>query len=402
MSVDISKVVSVDFNVVRTESSLASYENTVDIIVGSSTSDVTTVPTYYSLEEATAAGAAYENRQYDAFIYFEMGGRALTCLTVGSEDAASAQGIYNVLLAYKKQVSNTSTDFICACISNCQFLQTESNLQAFMTLVNNASAPNKILILNSTNDATTVTETLQDIRNLIYKYYKANSVSDGVINDGSEDSTTCSAEFTIAAYMSQINITQANSMQDYCFTDESSIINYLVYDKTIVPTDISSVDYDTYKNYLNFIDKIGRQYVNFGGNTVLGTTITAEWGAIASENGVVYAVLSVMLQKQYLTDGGLTNILAAINNVLADYITNGFLEINTTYTGNTRYKTYGSQSYVLVANGQELPNGYVVVSIPMSRLTLQDRQSRKFTPIFIYMQTMGGAREVEITGDILD
>lgn len=405
MAVDISKVVSVDFNVVRTENSLASYENTVDIIV----SDDITAPQapYTTLEDAIVG--AYAERQYDAFVYFQLGGKKLYPLIVSSSEGATAQGIYDALLAYKKQVSNTANDFICVCIGNCSTLSSNaSNLQSFMTLVNNAVAPNKMLILNSTNDASTVIDadtgmvidSIKQIRNLIYKFYTAVTVSTGIKVD--ETPSTCGAELSIAAYLSQINITQANSMRDYCFTDESEILNCLTYDRTLVPTNVSAKDYDIYKGYLNFIDTIGNQNVNFGGNTVYGTTITSEWGAIASENGVVYGVLRVMLQKQYLTDGGLTNVLSEINNVLSDYVTNGFLETNTTYTGLTRYKNYGDRSYVLVENGQELPNGYCVVAIPMSRLTIQDRQARKFTPIFIYMQTMGGAREIAITGDILD
>ena len=397
MAVDISKVVSVDFNVVRTESSLASYENTVDIIV-SDDIDAPQAP-YTTLEDAIAG--AYAERQYDAFIYFQLGGKKLYPLVVSASAGATAQGIYDALLTYKKQVSNTANDFICVCIGNCSTLSSNaSNLQSFMTLVNNAVAPNKMLILNSTNDASTVTEATKEIRNLIYKFYSAVTVSTGVMED--DTPSTCGAELTIAAYLSQINITQANSMRDYCFTDEASVLNCLTYDKTLVPTNVSATNYDSYKEYLNFIDTIGNQNVNFGGNTVYGTTITSEWGAIASENGVVYGVLRVMLQKQYLTDGGLTNVLSEVNNVLSDYVTNGFLETNTTYKGLTRYKNYGDRSYVLVENGQELPNGYCVVAIPMSRLTIQDRQARKFTPIFIYMQTMGGAREIDITGDILD
>lgn len=399
MAIDISKVVSVDFNVVRTESSLASYENTVDIIVSDEIEEIDAPQAPYTTLEDAIAGV-YAERQYDAFVYFQLGGKKLYPLIVSSSAGATAQGIYDALLAYKKQVSNTANDFICVCIGNCTTLSSNaSNLQSFMTLVNNAVAPNKMLILNSTNDASTVTEATKEIRNLIYKFYSAVTV----VGVKEEDTpSTCGAELTIAAYLSQINITQANSMRDYCFTDEASVLNCLTYDRTLVPTNVSATNYDNYKEYLNFIDTIGNQNVNFGGNTVYGTTITSEWGAIASENGVVYGVLRVMLQKQYLTDGGLTNVLSEINNVLSDYVTNGFLETNTTYTGLTRYKNYGDRSYVLVENGQELPNGYCVVAIPMSRLTLQDRQARKFTPIFIYMQTMGGAREVEITGDILD
>ena len=399
MAIDISKVVSVDFNVVRTESSLASYENTVDIIVSDEIEEIDAPQAPYTTLEDAIAGV-YAERQYDAFVYFQLGGKKLYPLIVSSSAGATAQGIYDALLAYKKQVSNTANDFICVCIGNCTTLSSNaSNLQSFMTLVNNAVAPNKMLILNSTNDASTVTEATKEIRNLIYKFYSAVTV----VGVKEEDTpSTCGAELTIAAYLSQINITQANSMRDYCFTDEASVLNCLTYDRTLVPTNVSATNYDNYKEYLNFIDTIGNQNVNFGGNTVYGTTITSEWGAIASENGVVYGVLRVMLQKQYLTDGGLTNVLSEVNNVLSDYVTNGFLETNTTYTGLTRYKNYGDRSYVLVENGQELPNGYCVVAIPMSRLTIQDRQARKFTPIFIYMQTMGGAREVEITGDILD
>lgn len=385
MAIDIQKIVTTDFRVVKADSPISSYGNTVVLTYGSGEDTIST--TYTSYEQAIT-DAYFSQNKYDAYIYYTLGGRKLTHINVAtvSEDTNVIDTIFNKLVEYKKSVANTVNDFICVSVSDSEL---STYVQGLLTKIDALKAPNKMLLLKST----TTTESLLSNNNLIYKYYKCE-----------EELDTCDAALTIAAYLSKINLTNASSLRDYCYTDESSVIDLSddLYGKTMIAVNMSSSDYDSYKDNLNFIDLIGDNLVNFGGNTSSKTSIIAEFGAICVENAIIYSVLQTMLQKQYLTNTGLNNVVTRIHTVLQDYINNGFLETNTTYTGSTRYYNYGDRTYTVVSTGEELVNGYKILSIPMSRLTLDDRANKKFTPIYVYMQTLGGARTVEITGEILD
>lgn len=434
MAINIRKVVSTDFSVYREITPISSYGNTVVINVSTKNEDEisgTSVPmpetyTYTSYDEYTQPTFVVDSwfNTYDAYMYFTLGGKKLTILNVYEENFESdntADIIYKQLIKHKKSVSNTENDFICVCIPN---KVSDKTFKGLINKVEQEKAPYKMLLLRSVTDDTTSTSIETETKNsdndlqvvanqdttvlqteeefpnnlpkshsVIYKYYKC-----------AKDSK-CNATLTIAAYLSKINLTNNSNLRDYCYTDESSVVNVgtkQFKDNTLIETGVSDTDFDVYRDKVNFIDKIGNRIVNFGGNTAAGTSIIAEFGAICVENAIIQAVLETMLQKQYLTNAGLNNVVSKIHSVMEDYITNGFLQPNSTYTGSTRYYNYGDSSYKVIDTGDELVDGYVVVTIPMSKLTASDTQARKFTPIYIYMQTLGGARTVEITGDILD
>ena len=403
MAININNVVNTNFNVIKSVAPLSSYGNTV-VMHQSSEVVTTTIKTFSSYDSAVEEienEPGFSKNKYDAFIYFTLGGRKLTSMCFPTSSTMSE--MLSSLLNYKKSVSNTDDDFVCFTYDLSTSVQ--GAFQAIVTFINELTAPNKLLLLvNDKNlkDAGIESQPIgEEYDRVVCKYAVVKQVSGGKITT---TDSTCMSQLTIAAYLSKINLSNSSVMRDYCYTNESAITNYVSenFDRTIT---VSNVDQDTYEDYIkwtNFIDLIGNNIVNFGGNTVTGKSIIAEFGAVCSENAVTFAVLRVMLAKQYLTDAGLNNIVSEINNILQDYINNGFIDTGSTYIGETKYYTYNNMSYKVVEKNEQLPNGYVIVTIPMSRISVADKAAKRFTPIYIYMQTLGGARTVEITGDILD
>ena len=83
------------------------------------------------------------------------------------------------------------------------------------------------------------------------------------------------------------------------------------------------------------------------------------------------------------------------------YINNGYLNQNTTYSGVTEVSSYNSSNVRLISKKQALPQGYLIATIPMMYLTATDRADKTFTPIYVYMETLSGARTIQISGKIL-
>lgn len=338
MAVDIQNIVKLNFNIERPVGT-TTYPTTILFVSGNDNKAEDTTDNLYTV----------------------LGGKKLKTFT----------GTVENLIAYKKEVAGTADDFICVVTDN-------ANVAALNTAAKSLAAPNRIIIL--TKDGTA---TLTDKDDLVA--YKVNDVNAG-----------SNSALAIAAFYSQLDLDSINGVQDYCYTDESAAISNGFLKA------ISQADFDTASKNLNWTDKIGDKYVNFGGNMGNGTSITTLFTAIACENDVIYAVLKTMLNKQYLTDEGLTNVVGAIDEAMARYVKNGYLETNGVYTGETQYSDYGNYKGTLqIRKGQSLSNGYLVSTVPMSYITADDRAAKTFTPITIFMQTVAGARTVTINGKIL-
>ena len=363
--VDISKVVLVDFNVEHVQASIGSYKNVLY---------VTTASDSHATEAQT--------------VFTQLGGDAnrvnVLELANSSDGSAIATQIFNA----KKAVSGTAEDFIFVVIDPliASFPYADM-LNAIYTGETKFIAPNHVIVcVGVACEDSFPPDNLAQFGNypIAVKLYN-------------QTGGNAQAVMSIPAYYANINLNYTNSVADYCYTDESAAFGTADY------VTLASDNYDaaTQAN-CNWVDKIANQVVNFGGNLMNGTSITAQFGAIAAENDVVFAVLNAMLKKQYLTNGGLNNVVSYIHNALSRYVTNGFLQQNANYAGDTYVSGYNGQSITLIKNGALLPVGYFVGTINMSYLSAEDRAAHRFTPIYVFMQTQAGARVVEISGTIIE
>lgn len=189
------------------------------------------------------------------------------------------------------------------------------------------------------------------------------------------------------AFTTQIRLDGFNTIEDYCYTDENGL------------TVLDSKDhYDTWITKYNFVEKVGNKVLNFGGNLYNGTSIDSDFGVTCIENDIAYALLDIVTSKIRITPTAQTRVVTAINTVLNRYINNGLILSNSVYSGEDMFIKYNEKTYSIIHKGTTLLNGYYVFTVPVSAISVEDKQSKKFTPIIVVIMTSAGARTISVSG----
>ena len=189
------------------------------------------------------------------------------------------------------------------------------------------------------------------------------------------------------AFTTQIRLDGFNTIEDYCYTDENGL--------EIID---SKGHYDTWITKYNFVDKVGNKVLNFGGNLYNGTSIDSDFGVTCIENDIAYALLDIVTSKIRITPTAQTRVVTAINTVLNRYINNGLILSNSVYSGEDMFIKYNEKTYSIIHKGTTLLNGYYVFTVPVSAISVEDKQNKKFTPIIVVIMTSAGARTISVTG----
>lgn len=189
------------------------------------------------------------------------------------------------------------------------------------------------------------------------------------------------------AFTTQIRLDGFNTIEDYCYTDENGL------------EIIDSKDhYDTWITKYNFVEKVGNKVLNFGGNLYNGTSIDSDFGVTCIENDIAYALLDIVTSKIRITPTAQTRVVTAINTVLNRYINNGLILSNSVYSGEDMFIKYNEKTYSIIHKGTTLLNGYYVFTVPVSAISVEDKQNKKFTPIIVVIMTSAGARTISVSG----
>lgn len=192
---------------------------------------------------------------------------------------------------------------------------------------------------------------------------------------------------TFLAFTTQIRLDGFNTIEDYCYTDEDGL--------TVID---SKGHYDTWITKYNFVDKVGNKVLNFGGNLYNGTSIDSDFGVTCIENDIAYALLDIVTSKIRITPTAQTRVVTAINTVLNRYINNGLILSNSVYSGEDMFIKYNEKTYSIIHKGTTLLNGYYVFTVPVSAISVEDKQNKKFTPIIVVIMTSAGARTISVSG----
>lgn len=189
------------------------------------------------------------------------------------------------------------------------------------------------------------------------------------------------------AFTTQIRLDGFNTIEDYCYTDEEGL--------KIID---SKNDYTEWIKKYNFVDKVGNKTLNFGGNLYNGTAIDSDFGVTCIENDIAYALLDIVTSKIRITPTAQTRVVTAINTVLNRYINNGLILSNSVYSGEDMFIKYNEKTYSIIHKGTTLLNGYYVFTVPVSAISVEDKQNKKFTPIIVVIMTSAGARTISVSG----
>ena len=387
--ISINNVVKVNFDIVKNNDVLGDFETTIyfaPISLVDSSNTTTNMILLTSAQQVTEQMSGNSAVIQSASNYFANGGEKLIVINPTTYDLDS---FVNAIESAK----NLARDFMYVCISE-QLVTEQAYTDAVLTQIadycDNSVAPNKIRLLLTTDSMTFIEDKNLTESFAVVKY-----------STKTYDSSPIDAALLIGAYFSKINLNDADTIKDYCYTKEKLINQDIAENVSQDEFDVL-VKNENGQGYYNFDDLIGNDTVNFGGNlaSVEGIAIHTDFGANAVERDISYSVLEKMIGKQYLTEQGISNVKAAINSNLQRYKNNGYLNLGAAYSGETLEIPYNNKKYLVIESGTTLPQGFYIYSVPMQDISAADRQAKKFTPIYVVMETQSGARVVEIRGEI--
>lgn len=413
--ISINNVVDVDFKIIQTSPIIGSYKTVAYVIPdkitieeNSQEKDVRKLlcKSYADIEAVKTPLS--DEIKYNAKQYFENGG--VNLLLLNPEDYTVAK-----LLSLIEEARNITNDFIYVVLNNsiCNKVAASDGYTAVALLdiaksfeaLTPPSTLRLLLTMNIKSDST-------------YDYTKIDAYKDynvGVKFCSKEvpnvSGKIIDAALLIGAYFTQVNLNTAESIKDYCYTPEKLLQESKITDdvtglETIVVKNIASEDVtqSVYSklvaNNFNFIDTIGGKVINFGGNLANGISINIDFATICVENDICSANLNNMLNKQYLSAAGLNNLVSAINEQLQRYKTNGYIKVNSEYSGNDLSIEYNGKSYEVVKKGAVLPQGFKIFAVPISDISVIDKNEKRFTPIYVVIESLAGARTVTIRGEV--
>lgn len=408
--INIGNVVKVDFKIFKSNSVIGSYKTVVYLVPDTLTinDEEKKAVLCTSQDEVLSIEGLSDEIKYNTQQFFNNGGVQLILVKAS---AYTLQG-------FKSDIESAralSNDFIYVTINNtiCDVVSEESGYTSAVVLeiakwIETLKSPETIRLLLTKN-----IKSSEDTPTYNYEYIDAfKNLSVGIKFCSKQlNGKVIDAALLIGTYFTQINLDTSNAIKDYCYTSEEILSEKVVSDEEtglsyIETTNIASEDVaqSVYsklvaRNY-NFIDTIGNNIINFGGNLSNGVSLSTDFATVCSENDICNAALSNMLNKQYLSEAGLTNLISAITKQLLRYKNNGYIRINSTYSGEDLYINYNNKNYNVIKNGNNLSQGFLVFAVPVSDISVKDRNEKRFPPIYVVIESLAGARTIEISGEV--
>lgn len=224
------------------------------------------------------------------------------------------------------------------------------------------------------------TEDTESVKNLIIKY-------------GSRGN-----EATIAAYLSNINYYETDTVHDYMFTVENYTTQSGLTNKAIELTNEQYLDLIS-NNYNVDID-IANSIRNMGGNCKDGEDLVNNFSRIVLHQTLTERLVELLAQKLKSTSG-ISKIYAAICSELEKYKTAGYLTTDKIWTNEDLKISRNGVTYTIIEKGTPLTNGYIVTILPMTSLTDEERTERSAPPIYVILADQYGIRKMTISGEII-
>lgn len=387
--VDINKLIDVNFNIVRETTPIGSYKKAVYFMNKTANTAFNGYCTYLlnsdGLTRQKTEGKDNAPLTVDTFnkINSELVGVLKETKVIANLSRFfdyDGQELIVVLCDNKiptaddvQTIKRTFQDFIYYTVSQDIFNSlTATNIDE---LNNTVSAPYTVRLCLTVKNTTTNETKLATVKN--------NNIFVKLVDDKVETDDALS----FLAFTTQIRLDGFNTIEDYCYTDENGL--------EIID---SKGHYDTWIAKYNFVEKVGNKVLNFGGNLYDGTSIDSDFGVTCIENDIAYALLDIVTSKIRITPTAQTRVVTAINTVLNRYINNGLILSNSVYSGEDMFIKYNEKTYSIIHKGTTLLNGYYVFTVPVSAISVEDKQNKKFTPIIVVIMTSAGARTISVSG----
>lgn len=208
------------------------------------------------------------------------------------------------------------------------------------------------------------------------------------------------AALLIGAYFSQIDMSEEGAIEDYNFTPETLGTGHF---EDIDQATFTALTRTVTNGYYNVICNVANKILNVGGDYCSPDkiSISLDFGAACIERDLNYQNIELLFGKLPLTHEGQAKLIDAIRSRLSKYVDDGFLETDATYEGPSKKVSYNGKSYKVIEHGDVLPLGYKVFYVPINAISAADKQAKRFPYIYVALQTVHGARVIQVNGSIL-
>ena len=218
-----------------------------------------------------------------------------------------------------------------------------------------------------------------------------NSIDDDIVkNFAAKYSSVSSAEATIAAYLSNINLDGVDTVNDYAFTKEN--ITPEASDDTVLGNVLD--------NNMNVVMNVTNANINLGGNLKNGESVVHKFALIVLQQTLTASVFNLLLTK-IKGNRGLAAIQSTVANEMQKYLRNGYLTTDKIWKDETLTVSYNFKNYVIIEKDTPLIEGYRFVSLPISSLSEADIEARKTPPMYLIVAESYGIRVVTINGEVI-
>lgn len=201
-------------------------------------------------------------------------------------------------------------------------------------------------------------------------------------------------ELKVGAYLTQINIDNYESVQDYAYTEESVVD---AEERAFQPVEDNALAVALINNQYNFIGKVISKNLNLGGNDSAGYSLVNQFMLICLQQTISEKLFGLLKNKIKYNTSGLNAVCSFLTQELQRYVDNGYLSTNKTWTGEDLYTKNGE---LLVRKNTPLTLGYKFVISPLSTLSLKDMEEHKLPLISILIADSYSIRKIEIDGKV--
>jgi len=253
------------------------------------------------------------------------------------------------------------------------------------TTVSTFSGINEKFFISSSNDVEFTSGLPETVQNFVVKIGKKG------------------CEMLTAAFLSQVRITDGSTISDYNFTIENvkPFLDIAPIGDTdpIIVTD-NDTGVDLIENNFNFDTNLVNAVRNIGGNTTSGADLMNYYIKILLTQSVTEKVLNVLVSKIKLNQSGINRVQNSIQVEMNKYIDNGYLNTEFIWTEEDLYYTFNGISYRICSRNEPLVKGYKCVILPISSLTLEQKEAHTFPPVYLLLADQTGIRSILIKGDV--
>lgn len=200
-------------------------------------------------------------------------------------------------------------------------------------------------------------------------------------------------EMTVAAYLTQVNITDPRTIQDYCYTIEDvSMFEGAVQDNNDTFVALTNKKFNVNTTLVNNVR-------NVMGDTISGYDMMNYFIRIILTQTLTDRIVNVLATKIKFDRSGINKVINAITQELNIYKVNGYLNSEFIWTDDDLFYSFNGMDYLVCSRNTPFKMGYKFIVLPINALTQEQRDSHVFPPVYVVIADSMSVRQIVINGD---